>query len=400
MIHKSIILILAVLLIGCEKEIPVEYSLPFQITVQSPDGQSIEGAIIEGGIDWDFFRVKTNSDGVAILPGSIRGGGAVIYKDNYLPVLISKMSPAKYTLKETIKKFEPIGDVSGKAIRFDQNKILTLDYNGTYHFYTYNNQSVNETFSTHLHDSIIDVGETQLYGDTLWFATYSSGLFAFSIQNPASPALLFHIPVQGYLGPFVVKDSIIVLGDLWKPGPLIIIAYRNDGSFRELSRIQNYFVRKMLRIGSAIVLLGNSDSLPTIFDISNPASPQLLYNGIEWEYQTGFFYKKHVILTPKNGWGGNNIRLDYKILDLSNPAVPVTSGLFSADSWITEIISDNFACGKYYYHNQTFSVLSGSISTGFQTVATVSENLDGGLGGSYPPYYLIGNKLLKLMDRE
>lgn len=83
--------------------------------------------------------------------------------------------------------------------------------------------------------------------------------------------------------------------------------------------------------------------------------------------------------------GGNNIRLDYKILDLSNPAVPVTSGLFSADSWITEIISDNSAYGNYYYHNQTFCVLSGSISTGFQTVATVSENFAGGLGGSYPP---------------
>ncbi|MDT3695360.1 MAG: hypothetical protein ROY99_03140 [Ignavibacterium sp.] len=399
MIKKTILVLSTVVLVGCNKENPIDPGQSFQIVVYSQDGQPVEGAIVEGGIDWDHFQVRTNADGEANLPGSIRGGSVAIYKTNYLPVSINNISPAKYTLKKTTKKLEPVGDVSGKAIRFDQNKILTLDYNGTYHFYTYNNQGVTEAFSTHLHDSINAVRETKLYGDTLWLSTHNSGLFAFSIQNPSSPNFLFRISIQGYLGPFVVMDSLIALGHYWSPGPLKIIAYKSNGSFRELSSVKNYFVLKMTGIGSAIILIGNSDILPTIFDISNPVSPQLLYNGLEWEYQTGFFYKKYAVLTPKSGWGGDNIHLDYKIMDLSDPAVPVAIGLFSADSWITGIVSDNSAVGNYYYHSQTFSVLEGSISSGFQTVATVSGNSIDGFAGSNPPYYLIGNRLWKLMER-
>jgi len=293
-----------------------------------------------------------------------------------------------------------IGNVLGKAVRFRQNEIITLDYQGTYRIYSYNDQLVTEIFNQSLSDLATAIREIKLLGDTLWFTTHESGIFAFLIQNQSSPQLLFHLPIPGYLGPFVVKDSILVLGDQWEPGPLRVMVYYPNGEFEKISRVENYFVSKMTIIGNYVILLGNNDSLPTIFDISNPVSPRMVYNGIEWEYQTGFFYNRLTILTPKYGYGGNNIRLDYKVLDLSNPATPTQLNSFSADSWITGIVSDNIAYGNYYYHSQTISVLAGSISDNFHTVATVSEGTIDGIGGIYSPYFVIGDRLWRLNDRE
>jgi hypothetical protein len=387
-------------LVGCNKDNPIDSGQPFQITIHSQAGVPVEGTTVEGGIDWDFYQVQTNAVGVATLPGSARGQRATIYKTNSLPIIVSSIVPSQYTLNETSKKLNLIGSVAGKAIRFRQHELITLDYGGTYHFYSYNDQSVSETFNRHLHDSAVAIRETQLFGDTLWFTTHNSGVFVFSIQNPSSPIFLFRLNVSGYLGPFAVKDSILVLGDQWNPGPLRLMVYYATGECRELSRVQNYFVRKMTRVGNAIISLGNSESLPTVFDISNPSSPRLVYNGLEWEYQTGFFYNRLTILTPRCGSGGNNIRLDYKVLDLSNPVNPTPMSPFTADSWITGVASDSWAFGNYYFHTQTISVLSGSISSSFQTVATVSENTIDGIGGAFPPYYLIGNRLWKLVDRQ
>jgi len=389
-----------VILAGCNDDNLTDSGIPFQITVLSQTGIPVEDATVEGGFDWTFYRVQTNAAGVATLPGTARGERAVIYKTNFLPVIISIITPNQYTLNETSRKLNLIGSVSGKAIRFRQNELITLDYGGTYHLYSYNDQSISETFNRHLHDSATAIQEIQLFGDTLWFTTHNSGVFVFSIQNPSSPMFLFQLPVSGYLGPFVVKDSILVLGDQWNPGPLRIMVYNPSGEFRELSRIENYFVRKMTRIDDAIILLGNYECLPTIFDISNPSSPILLYNGLEWEYQTGFFYNHLTILTPKSGeYSGSSMRLVYKVLDLSNPANPSLKYPVAADSWITGVVSDSFAFGNYYFHTQTVSVLRGSISSSFQTVATVSENTIDGVGGAYPPFFIIGGRLWKLVDR-
>jgi len=384
---------------GCNKDYPIDSGQQFQITVRNQTGTPVEGATVEGGVDWTYYRVLTNAAGVATLPGSAHGQRATIWKTNSLPIIVSSIAPISYTLNETSKELKLIGSVAGKAIRFKQSELITLDYKGIYHLYSYNDQSVSEIYNRLLQDSALATQEIQLLGDILWFTTYNSGVYVFSIHNPSSPLFLFRLPVSGYLGPFAVKDSILILGDPWEPGPLRIMVYYPTGDCQELTRVKNYFVRKMTIIGNTIILLGNSESLPTVFDISNPAWPRLLYNGLEWEYQTGFFYNNLIILTPRYGSGGNNVRLDYKVLDLSNPGNPLPMRSFTADSWITGITSDNSAFGNYYCHTQTISVLNGSISSEFQTIATVSENTIDGVSGAFPPYYLIGNQLWKLVDR-
>ena len=182
-----------------------------------------------------------------------------------------------------------------------------------------------------------------------------------------------------------------------RPNPLRLLKYNKDGNFEEISKVENYFVREMKTIGNYVILLGNNDCLPTVFDISNPHSPRLTYNGLEYEFQNGLFFENTVILTPRYGSGGDNIQLEYKVLDISNPKSPTYSTKFSADSWINKIITDNIAFGRYYYHNSTISILSKNITSRFHTIATLSsqfyidDNVD-----AYPPYYLIDNKLWKL----
>ncbi len=385
-------------LFACEDGNPIKNKEPLEVTIISQDGNPVEGATVEGGIDWDFFRVKTNASGIAALPGSARNKRAVIYKTNYLPIIVPNISPVTFTLNRTEKRIDPIGAVLGKTVRFGTNEIITLDYQGNYRVYSYNDESVAESFSQNLGDSVVAIKEIKLLNNILWFTTHESGVFAFSIQNPVSPQLINHLAIPGYLGPFALKDSIIILVDQWKPGPIRIFNYSSNGNVKEISRIENYFVRKLSIIGNYMILLGNNDTLPTIFDISNPAEPRLVYNGLEWEYQNGFFYKQLVILTPQNGYGGNNIRLDYKIVNLSNPSSPTVLNQFPADSWITGLASDNLAFGNYYYHNQTISLLSGSIWSGFHTIATVSEGAIEGITGIHPPYFIVGSKLWRLNE--
>ena len=371
----------------------------FKVTIVTPEGEAVQGATIQGGIDLGDYSIQTNKDGVATLPGSAQEGGATIYRTDFIPRTIPGVNPGTYTLKKTVRRLIPIGDIKGKAVRFTTNTLITLDYQSNYHLYNYTDEGVSEIFTRQLHDSAMAIRETQLSGDTLWLTTHDSGVYVFSINDPSAPEFLFHLPVSGYLGPFIVRDSLLIVSDNFNPGPVRILVYDHTGNYHELSRIQNYYVRKMKRIDDFLIFLGHNESLPTVFDISNPADPKLMYNGIEWSYRSGFFHDGFVILAPFTGSGGDNMYLTYKRIDLSDPSNPVTAGSFSSDSWVDEVASENIAYGKHYYHTQTVSVLSGNILSGFHTLATVSRNNIIEVQGAFPPYFLIGDKLWKLVER-
>ena len=56
---------------------------PFTVTVLSKEGEPVEGAILEGGFDWDWFRVETDDEGTAMVPGCGLGESTTIFKNNY-----------------------------------------------------------------------------------------------------------------------------------------------------------------------------------------------------------------------------------------------------------------------------------------------------------------------------
>ena len=403
-ITKIFVVICIVLLFSrCEKNEIVaptknveNNSKTFEVMIRDNNGIPVEGVSIEGGIDWDAYYVKTNEKGIAILPKTAFGRFSKIYKTNYMPVSISGLSDSVYTINHAIKKLELIGQVEGKAIRFKQNELITLDYFGKYHVYNYNDKSVNEIFSIQLDHNAIAIRDIKLLGDTLWFSTHESGIFCYSIKSPTSPKFLFRVSIQGYLGAFAVKNSLIIVGEPWDPGPLRVYSFTNTGGYQQLSSISKYLVNKMIVIGNSVLIMGNNDCLPSVFDISDPKNIKLQYNGLEPDFKSGLFYKNLSILTSMYAYG--NINIDYRVLDCSIPSKPKILPLYSADSWLTDFASDNIALGNYYYHNQTISILYKGAFNRFNTVATVSEGTINGVGGTFPPYYIIGDRLWKLMN--
>jgi hypothetical protein len=382
--------VFALLVAGCGKRgtSPEE---PFEVKVVGTGGQPIVGATIEGGMDWDFFRVKTDEGGIAAVPGQAQGKRAEIYKTNYFPRIVQSLSATQYTLNSTPRKLRRIGDTAGKAIRFDSGTLLSVAYTGDYHIYSYSDQEVDEVASAQLPQS---VKEIKLCGDTLWLSTHEDGIYAYSLKNPLDPQQLFHLDISGYLGPFALKDTIIAVADPWEPGPLRVFSYTADGQVRKLSSIRNFMVRQMTFLSSYLVLIGGRESLPTVLDLQDPTSPRLVYNGLEWECETGFLFGDSLILVPRYGQAYGSV--GFRMLDLSDPSNPTRAGVFSADSWLTQIVNDSLAVGSYYLRRLSTSVLTGDLSHGFQTQAIVYEAWVDQFGGCDPPYFIMGSGLYKL----
>jgi len=368
----------------------------FEVIVLDTTEVPVEGATIEGGIDWGAFASTTNEKGVAILPKKAFKQFARIYKTNYLPLSISGLLDSTYRITHTIKKLNLIGQVEGKAVRFKQDELITLDYIGNYHVYNYNDNSLNEILNVKLNELAIAIRDIKLLGDTLWFSTHNSGIFCYLIENSTSPKFLLRLSIPGYLNAFVIKNSIIVIGEPFEPGPLRVFSFTENGTYKELSSINKYYVKKMKLIGNSVLIMGNNDCLPSVFDISDPSNIKLQYNGLEPDYKDGLFFQNLAILTPQYAYG--NINIDHRVLDFTIPSNPQIKQRISADSWLTDFASPAIALGNYYYHNQTVSILYKGELNRFNTVATVSDGTLRGVGGTFPPYYLIGDRLWKLVD--
>lgn len=377
---------MAVLLtIGCKK------SREFEVMIFSPDQQPIAGVTIKGGSDWDYFCVQTNIYGVAILPSHASKNSAVIYKNNFFPKIVQSLASTKYILEPTPKQFKLIGKVTGRSIRFNSDTLITVEYGGGYHVYSYNDQGVIEIASAQFP---ICIKETQLRGDTLWFSTHDDGIYVYSLKDPINPKQLFHLNISGYLGPFAVRDTIVVTGNPWAKDFLRIFYYKPDGQYKEIYKLGNYLVVKMTFMSKYLVILNYYENLPAVFDLQNPVDPRLVYNGVEPEYWSGLLFKNYLILAPRSVWDTMIETTNYKLIDLSNPANPLNAGMFSADSRLDKIINDSIAVGTYYSYSEAISVLDGSITDGFQTIAITN-----GFEGCEPPYFIFGRCLWKLQNQ-
>lgn len=400
MIKKKIILLFIVILLisGCGKE-QDEIGPPegqFEVKVLSSFWQTVEGATIEGGIDWEHFQVQTDSMGIAILPGFALGQGALIYRNNFFPQHVQSLSPTIYFITHTPKKFRFIGDIAGWAIRFDAGTLITVDYHGGYHIYSYSDQGITEIASAQIPKTI---RETQLHGDTLWFSTHDDGIYVYSLENPLNPQQLFHLDIPGYLGSFALKDEIIVVGNPWDRDSLRVYSYNTSGECQEIASFGNYLVVKMAFISDYLIVVNYYDNLPAVFDLQDPTNPYLVYNGVEPDFWSGFLFRNYLILIPRSELRGETT--NYKLIDLSDPTNPSTAGFFSADSRLLKIINDTTAIGRYYSYSGAISVLSGGITWGFKTVAIITDDtfvqgLRHEFEGCAPPYFIIGECLYKL----
>lgn len=398
-IASLLIMIMLILLYsGCE-----DSSGQFSVKIVTPNRQPVEGVTVEGGLDWEAFQAKTDSRGIAVLPIFALNYDALIYKNNFFPKLIDLtqfptiLPPNTYIITPTPERLELIGDVEGWSIQFDQGILVTLDYHGGYHIYSYSNQGISEILFVQFPTS--SIRDTQLRGNTLWFSTHDDGIYVYSLANIFDPQQLYHLNITGYLGEFAINDSVLVVGNPWDREELRVYSYTSSGEIQELSRFGNHYGRNLKFIDNYLLVLDYLDNLPAVYDLNDPENPFLVYSSAESDFSSGFLYENYLILVPK--WELVSEKTNFKIIDLSDPANPSPAGFFYADSQLILIIDENTAIGRYHVWSGATSILRGNIASNFKTTAIVTDNpwaqifLHKFEGCSFP-FFIIGKGLYKL----
>ncbi|MBA7684231.1 hypothetical protein ES703_92622 [subsurface metagenome] len=379
---------------GCEDD-----TGEFTVKVVTPDRQPVEGATVSGCAGmWDFFGAQTDSRGTATLPDFALGERAGIQKTNFYPKVVllfpypPSITPFTYVITPTPKKLKLIGNIKGWIIRSDSQSLITIDRRGGYHVYAYNDQSISEIASAQIAG---DIRKTEVHGNTLWFNSYNDGIYAYSLEDPLNPQLLFHLEIPGEHITYAIKDNILVVGTLRDRGPVRVYTYIMSGEYQEIAQFGNYQCRELTFLSNYLILITFKDDLHNIYDFQDPSNPYLVNSIYESEFWFKCLYKNALIFHPSYEYVEENAAL-YKLMDLTDPYTPTTR-FFLADSELIAIINDTTAVGRTYRYN-VVSVLSGDFVSGFKTVSIVTEDPIE-FGGYAPPYFVIAERLWKFEEQ-
>ncbi|MEE8417775.1 MAG: hypothetical protein V3S06_03845, partial [candidate division Zixibacteria bacterium] len=218
------------LLFACDREV----SSPgpdFSVRVTDHQGQPLEGAYIEGGMDWDYFRVVTDSRGKAVIPSHALYKTVIIYKNDFFSLRVPAMKSGEYPLTPTPYTLREIGEIEGDAVKFESDEVITVTYRGEYRVYGYGNDNLWELT---LFELPHQVKTFKLRGDTLWYSTHENGIFAYSLADPYNPVQLLHLDISGYIRSFALKDSLVAVArSNYDFGYITLFSYSPDGSVNE-----------------------------------------------------------------------------------------------------------------------------------------------------------------------
>jgi hypothetical protein len=385
------LLLLAVNLPGCRID------GDFRVRVLTPDGKPVAGALVSGGYDWDVFGDETDDAGFAHIPSWADGWDATITKDNFYTIRVSVSPCARYRFSPTPQSLKLVGEAAGTAVHFGAETLVTVGYQGQYRVYTYDDERVTLIDSTQIP---LPVKHCLMRGDTFWYATHDSGLYAYSLRDLLCPRQLLHVNIYGYTGPFLVIDSFIIMGNRWETGPLEVYKYRPDGSASHVASAGSQHVDQIALVSHYVVTTGYRLDLPVIFDIADIKNPREVYHGVQTDFRNGSVFRNYVILSGAD-WPTESDSTCYGALDLTDPARPRDLGRFRTDSWFYNVVNESTVVGDYYLDGA--SVLKGSVTEGFRSVALVSRWPDLGnyeCGGCAPPYFLLSNHLWKLVGPD
>lgn len=399
----------ALVLAGCGSEtcgpgLPVEPET-FEVTVETPSGEPVEGAWIEGGVDWTMYRVKTDSAGVAVVPGSALERAAIIHKNNFYPRFVQALGPYKYWLHSTPARLERVGDVEGRSIRFYTDVFSTLTYQGVYHAYEYDETEVTELSSKEL--AAWAIRDVKFVGDRLWLSTHDEGVYAYSVEDPLSPDFQFHLDMEGYLGPIAVRGDIIAVGDPWGEDPVRVFSFTEDGQTALLSTIDAHFAAQMEFREEHLVILSVSayesqGAILTVVDLKDAGAPETVYSLVEQGGRGGLILDQYVLIGPNMSEG--TYRISYTTLLIDDPANPVYLGRTLSDVFLLSVTDGSYGVGAYCTYELgcrrftgMYAVANGGVLSAFEAAAVLTEWFVPDQGSVHaPPFFVIGDALWRL----
>ncbi len=392
MMYRILIICLA-LLFACGKN-STSPDGGFWVKVIDNNLEPVEGVAIKGGFDWEEFHEITNSSGKAYLPGFAKGDYARIFKNNYFTEYIDKIYPVTYVLEPTPKKLVEIGTVEGDVVKFTSTMIQTVTYQGDYRVYSFNDETPVEVTNYELPQQ---VKSFKLYGDTLWYNTHENDMFVYLLQNYDNPLQLYHFEVGGYITTFARKDSILAVINSSNIA-LKVFSLSADSALEEITSFECLSGNAMKFISNCLIITGNTRQQPVIYDFSDLNNIELIYNRDDIIPHKSFMYGDSLILVPSTIQYISG-RVKHHVMDLSTPSNPIFSNSHVwADGYLLNISNSNQAFGRYYNHYYSFAVFEG-YRYDYNAVAIVVSNWHTEFQGGQPPYYIIGNKLWKLVDR-
>ena len=387
----KLILCLSILILSCDDNSTSSGS-HFRVRIIDEHHLPVAGATLNGGFDWDEFRVTTGFDGYAEIPEYGLHVYTTFYKDNFYSSYTSSLEPREYTISHCPYQFVEIGNIEGTAIRFTDNRIVTATYQGIYHLYEYSDAGINELSSVQIP---LPFKDFELYGDTLWYTTHDDGVYVYLIDDLYNPRQIAHLNVTGYLWPMARKDSLLAIGDIYSIGPLRIFDVSLDGTINLMDEISSFRVDQMAFKGNYLATIGNYQGLPNIFDINNPQDISLVYSGAIENFRRGFFSGDSIILISELI---DNLEHTYEhiALKLNDPENPQISARFEVPGTLEAILDDTLAVGHYNVDSKAITIFRRNQAL-YEVLGMISE----GSGieeykGAKPPYYLINNKLYKL----
>jgi hypothetical protein len=397
---KSYILISVItaalfLYLACEENPFQPGETDFYVTVFDYSGP-LEGVVIQGGIDWDYFYVVTDSQGQALIPGRAYGRRATFRKNNYFSDAIDELKPGEYTLLPTPFILTEIGEVAGEAIKFGSDQIVTINHGGEYRVYSYNEYGVTE-------ETMIEFPYEprwfRFQRDTLWFSGYDGDIYAYYMIDVFNPHLRLHLELDSPSSIFDWKDSLLAVGTPHSSlnSALGIYSFYPDSSYNELYRLEDFWVDQIFFVSDYLVTLGFYNNLLSVFDVSNPSDIRLAV--VNYHYNPVGSFMWGDTLGINYGYGGSSSRC--RLFEFSDALNPEMIANFPVEGEIKEIYNDSIAVGYHYgYYYGSPCVFNGSIYEGLQAVAIFSEGTYPPFGGGGPPYFIMGGKLWKLEERQ
>ncbi len=365
----------------------------FHVQVVTVDGKPVSSARLSVGFD-RVFTGTTDDDGFVYVPNWASGDTAVVTKTNFRSMRAEISPDAQVTLTPMPESLRLVGMAEGNAVLFGPETLATVTSDGHYRVYTYSDTRITEVATLQLPQP---VRHQCVFGDTLWYATYDSGMYAYSLSNRLNPVKLMHVDIGGVLDPFVVIDTFIVMSNVSSAGTLRIFSYGPDGSTELVSSFDSLMAGQVAVVSHYVVALGLHD-MPVIYDIADIRNPRQVYHGIQPQYWSGFLCDNRVVMNGFDTLSGRDTSC-YGVVDLTDPSHPVQTGPFPTDSWLDDILNDSMAVGEYNLFG--ISILRGTITGGFHSVALVQAepNFHGyPLQGFHPPYYVLFGSLWKLVS--
>lgn len=364
----------------------------FRVQVVTPDSNPVAGARLSVGFDWPTYCDTTDDSGFIYVPNWANGEPAHISKNNFYSLGADVSPDAQVTLTPTPESLRFIGVIDGYVVRFGPETLITVTDAGRYHVYAYTDTRVTEVASAQLPGQVLS---RFVRGDTLWYSTYSRGVYAYLLADPLDPVSLMHLDIPGSLGPLAVFDTFVVAANWndWKP--LRVFKYRPEGSVKLVSSFDSLVVQGIDIVSHYVVAVGWAHPRPTIYDIADVRHPREVYQGAHGQYWDGFIHENRAFLNGADTVSGQWVS-GYAVLDLADPAHPVQTGPFPTDSRLCDVLNDSMAVGD----RGGMTILRGSITGGFHSVALVNtdSNYQGySYQGSFPPYYALNGSLWKLV---